>query len=943
MPPKKTKITKNNDNINADDETEADEEIPRKKLQKFPNISVPENRVKILKGFYMEKCSNPISLSISNCFKQELSMEVFSDQLLPISHSILHFSSESNSTDSGPFTQLHIKLVQGLAKTKLIQDINEQLKTEIQHFAETLPGLMETFCETVTDIRSFWNETSTKINQFSLLFSPIANHFQPIHELFLEFCGASFFKNMSIYNKEIDLFLSEYNQCKENNNMLQISKCVNFPKGSGLFSTCFIPRFLESVYSDIEPIINQSFETRPFDEYLKIALEIYHKEMEMAAIFEDGSILQQLKDKINELIYSSKVNGIFHHGLRELLEDNEIDSIWECSKLARLTNLFPDFIQEMSLLFEAEAAACFALNKSSEQKHRDDPISKIMKLYRNLSLFCEKACGPESKKSIKLSFERGFNSQNELTAKLLAISIHRFFSKKQKGEFNEYETIDEYVDLFKMLGLNDVFETYYTQFLARRLLAMKNQMFKPESYFIDQLTRQCGAEYTRRMQDLLDDRSKSQEITSSFITECKKDRNSHINFDVFRFLMVSSQNAGSWTELKSIQIALPPMISELITRFTDYFRSTKEGKSLDWNLHLSTATLQVKNVIGLKKIKCSGEVAIILLSFNESARNERLKQLQNQLEIIRNEKLEKERLEKKKKAKSKSKKTPTKPQRKNNKKARLRKDDSDDNESESLDESESIHEESTSEEEIPIKTRRGMKTRQKETKKASKRKQSNKNQLFEYSDKDESSELEDSADEEIPSQKNADDSLAIEEEQICKEIDDLEHLLSKPYDGSLTIEELILLTEGQEEDLSVRISILKSKKGHKLILKEHIKQVSSEEPSKVEMIPKYRINPNCEVPDSVLSLPFVLPQLTEAEEKRTKTAIIDNRDSQFDAAIVSILKADRSIDEDALFNKMASKLNFKIAREYFDQRLRILEKKEYLKIDPSGKIHYITT
>lgn len=94
------------------------------------------------------------------------------------------------------------------------------------------------------------------------------------------------------------------------------------------------------------------------------------------------------------------------------------------------------------------------------------------------------------------------------------------------------------------------------------------------------------------------------------------------------------------------------------------------------------------------------------------------------------------------------------------------------------------------------------------------------------------------------------------------------------------------------------------------------------------------------VTDGVISLPFTFPSLPKHEDTAT-SSIQQNRACQVEAAVMLVMKKERSMEKGELKAKVKDLLTFRLEDELYENRLAHLEKITYLKLDPSGHVHYL--
>ena len=102
----------------------------------------------------------------------------------------------------------------------------------------------------------------------------------------------------------------------------------------------------------------------------------------------------------------------------------------------------------------------------------------------------------------------------------------------------------------------------------------------------------------------------------------------------------------------------------------------------------------------------------------------------------------------------------------------------------------------------------------------------------------------------------------------------------------------------------------------------------------------YRLNMENTATSELLSLPFTFPSLPKLEDT-SKSAIQQSRAAQVEAAVMLIMKKERSMEKGELKAKVKDLLTFRLEDELYENRLTHLEKISLLKLDPSGHVHYL--
>lgn len=147
----------------------------------------------------------------------------------------------------------------------------------------------------------------------------------------------------------------------------------------------------------------------------------------------------------------------------------------------------------------------------------------------------------------------------------------------------------------------------------------------------------------------------------------------------------------------------------------------------------------------------------------------------------------------------------------------------------------------------------------------------------------------------------------------------------------LTKREIIGLCKGNEKIIEECIKVLKSKKSGKLLVS-----------SKSSNGKSYRIDLDPATDSSrIIKLPFVKMILPANETDNALMHIGASRAMVVSANIMLLLKRDHSMDKDELKEKVKEMIPFRLDDDLFEKELENLAKKLYLRLDPSGRAHYL--
>ena len=143
--------------------------------------------------------------------------------------------------------------------------------------------------------------------------------------------------------------------------------------------------------------------------------------------------------------------------------------------------------------------------------------------------------------------------------------------------------------VFKYVEDKDVFQKFYSQFFAKRLVNSTSSSDEMESSMIGKLKEACGFEYTSKLQRMFTDINLSKELNQAF----KEDTNStQDKSDILDFSIVVG-SAGQWPLNSSpTTFNIPDELLKTYERFQSFYTSKHSGRKLNWLFHLSKGEIK---------------------------------------------------------------------------------------------------------------------------------------------------------------------------------------------------------------------------------------------------------------------------------------------------------------------------------------------------------------
>ncbi|XP_019093326.1 PREDICTED: cullin-3B-like [Camelina sativa] len=152
---------------------------------------------------------------------------------------------------------------------------------------------------------------------------------------------------------------------------------------------------------------------------------------------------------------------------------------------------------------------------------------------------------------------------------------------KGVGEEDVDLILDKVMMLFCYLHEKDVFEKYYKQHLAKRLLSGKTVSDDAERNLIVKLKTECGYQFTSKLEGMFTDMKTSHHTLLGFY-------NSHPELSEGPTLVVQVLTTSSWPTQPTIQCTLPAEVYVLCEKFRSYYLGTHTGRRLSWQTNIHT-------------------------------------------------------------------------------------------------------------------------------------------------------------------------------------------------------------------------------------------------------------------------------------------------------------------------------------------------------------------
>ncbi|CAN6484622.1 unnamed protein product [Victoria cruziana] len=390
--------------------------------------------------------------------------------------------------------------------------------------------------------------------------------------------------------------------------------------GPAVYQEDFEKPFLE-VSANFYSVESQEFiECCDCGEYLKKAERRLNEEMERVSHYLDA----KSEGKITNVVETEMIANHMHRlvymensGLVNMLMDDKYND------LSRMYNLFRRVPNGLSTIRDVMTSHLRETGKQlvTDPERIKDPVEFVQRLLDekdkydkiiNLAFSNDKTF----QNALNSSFEY-FINLNARSPEFISLFVDDKLRKGLKGVSEEDIEIvlDKVMMLFRYLQEKDVFEKYYKQHLAKRLLSGKTISDDAERSLIVKLKTECGYQFTSKLEGMFTDMKTSQDTMQGFYA-CQS-----IDTSDGPTLAVQVLTTGSWPTQPSATCNLPAEIMGVCEKFRTYYLGTHTGRRLSWQTNMGTADLKATFGKGQKhELNVSTYQMCVLMLFNSADR-----------------------------------------------------------------------------------------------------------------------------------------------------------------------------------------------------------------------------------------------------------------------------------------------------------------------------------
>ncbi|KMT07088.1 hypothetical protein BVRB_6g154150 [Beta vulgaris subsp. vulgaris] len=355
-------------------------------------------------------------------------------------------------------------------------------------------------------------------------------------------------------------------------------------------------------------------------DYLKKAERRLNEEIERVSHYLDLRSESKITKVVEREMIANHMPRLVHmenSGLVNMLLDDKYED------LGRMYNLFRRVDNGLSTVRDVMTSHIRETGKQlvTDPERVKDPVEFVQRLLDEKDKY---------DKIISLAFNNDKTFQNALNSsfeffinlnprspEFISLFVDDKLRKGLKGVSEEdvEVVLDKVMMLFRYLQEKDVFEKYYKQHLAKRLLSGKTVSDDAERSLIVKLKTECGYQFTSKLEGMFTDMKTSQDTIQGFYASHGAELGDGPT------LVVQVLTTGSWPTQPSVPCNLPAELSLLCEKFRSYYLGTHTGRRLSWQTNMGTADIKATFNKGQKhELNVSTYQMCVLMLFNNADR-----------------------------------------------------------------------------------------------------------------------------------------------------------------------------------------------------------------------------------------------------------------------------------------------------------------------------------
>lgn len=333
--------------------------------------------------------------------------------------------------------------------------------------------------------------------------------------------------------------------------------------------------------------------------YIKKVEQRITEEGERAKHYLDPSTEKHIVKVIEEELIQKHLKTIVdmeNSGVVYMLKNEKIDDLRTMYVILHRVDNGIDVMKQAASKFLREQGK--AVVEENARKSAIEYIQALLDLKDQFDRFLSESFKDDRifKQMITGDFEH-FINLNPKSPEFLSLFIDEKLKKGIKGlkDHEIDEVLNKAMVMFRFLSEKDVFERYYKNHLAKRLLQAKSLSDDSERQMIHKLRQECGCQFTSKLEGMFKDINVSTTLNQNF-----KDRQNSQRLTIDISLKVLT--TGYWpTQQQAQNCQLPFSARQAFDEFKTFYLAKHTGRQLNLQANMGGADLNAVFYGAIKK------------------------------------------------------------------------------------------------------------------------------------------------------------------------------------------------------------------------------------------------------------------------------------------------------------------------------------------------------
>jgi len=330
-----------------------------------------------------------------------------------------------------------------------------------------------------------------------------------------------------------------------------------------------------------------------------------------------GSKLQEVAER--ELIakHMRTIAEMENSGIVAMLENELVSDLTRAYELFKRIKQPQDGLGMMRELLSnyVKSLGTKLVNDQELTKSPVAYVEKLLALRDKYSRIIDEAFSEDKQfyNTLNQAFEH-FVNLNQRSPEYISLFVDESMRKgmRSTSEDEVEKTLDKVVMLFRYLQEKDVFEKYYKQHLAKRLLGGRSVSDDVERQMIAKLKHECGYQFTSKLEGMFMDMKMSSDMQENFRQVTNGSKVEGIE------LAVHVLTTGFWPTQTATNCELPPQLLQCCEAFKQHYLRLHSGRRLQWQTNIGSADLKATFNARKHEINVSTHQMCVLLLFNSA-------------------------------------------------------------------------------------------------------------------------------------------------------------------------------------------------------------------------------------------------------------------------------------------------------------------------------------